>query len=80
MKPHVKIYLKYFDLEGCDFVPCEICKSKAVDIHHINGRGVGKDVIKNLCALCRDHHNDCHNEIIDRGQMLEIHLEFLKMS
>lgn len=43
-----------------DFIPCEVCGKKAVDIHHIEARGMGgsdkKDVIENLMALCRECH------------------------
>ena len=43
-----------------DWIPCEVCGAKAVDIHHIEARGMGgsktKDVIENLMALCRSCH------------------------
>jgi 5-methylcytosine-specific restriction endonuclease McrA len=43
-----------------DFIHCEVCNSKAVDIHHIECRGMGgsneKDKIENLQALCRSCH------------------------
>jgi len=55
-----------------DFIPCEICKSKAVDIHHINARGMGgtgtKDTIENLMALCRT----CHVRYGDKKKFIEI--------
>lgn len=41
MKKHVKIYMDYFGYTIADFIPCEKCKSKAVDIHHIEPRGIG---------------------------------------
>lgn len=60
MKKHVKIYLDYFGYGVDDFIPCEVCGSRAVDIHHIDCRGMGgsksKDEISNLQALCRQHH------------------------
>ena len=60
MKAHTKLYLDYFGYDSSDFIPCEICGQKAVDIHHIESRGMGgtkkKDVIENLQALCRQHH------------------------
>lgn len=58
-----------------DFVPCEICGQRAVDIHHIEARGMGgdqrgdKDDINNLMGLCRG----CHIKYGDKEQ----HLEFL---
>jgi hypothetical protein len=55
-----------------DFIPCEICKAKAVDIHHINARGMGgtgtKDTIENLMALCRT----CHVKFGDKKKFIEI--------
>lgn len=60
MKSHTKIYLKHFGYGGEDFIPCEVCGSRAVDIHHIECRGMGgtriKDEIENIMALCREHH------------------------
>jgi len=60
MKAHTKIYLKEMGYDESDFIPCEICSHKAVDIHHIEARGMGgtskKDDIENLMALCRQCH------------------------
>lgn len=60
MKKHIKIYLEHFDYDTDEFIPCEVCGSKAVDIHHIKARGMGgsddKDTIENLMALCRMCH------------------------
>ncbi len=64
MKKHVKIYMDFFNYDISDFIPCEVCGAKAVDIHHINAKGRGgnpkgdKDVIENLQALCRKHHTE----------------------
>ena len=73
MKPHTKIYLTYFGYDESDFIPCEVCGSKAVDINHIDCRGMGgsktKDVITNLQALCRP----CHIKYGDKKQ----HRDFL---
>ena len=60
MQSHTKIYYQYFDYGEQDFVPCEVCGNQSVDIHHINGRGKDKDVIKNLIALCRKCHERAH--------------------
>ena len=69
-----------------DFIPCEVCGDKAVDIHHIESRGMGgdpngdKDVIENLQALCRK----CHNEYGDVPDLLdklkEIHLRYIDLN
>ena len=60
MTKHCKIYFAYFGYGIDSFIPCEVCGKKAVDIHHIHGRGKGKDVIENIMALCRNHHNAAH--------------------
>ena len=53
--------MDYFNYGEQDFIPCEACQSKAEDIHHINNRGEGLDVIVNLMALCRKHHILAHH-------------------
>ena len=60
MQAHTKIYMNYFGYGEQDFVPCEVCGAKSVDVHHLNGRGKGKDVIENLVAFCRKCHNAAH--------------------
>tara|TARA_R110002050_G_scaffold261364_2_gene401330 strand:- start:1267 stop:1542 length:276 start_codon:yes stop_codon:yes gene_type:complete len=61
MKNHTKEYFKWFDLDESDWIGCEVCDNTAVDIHHINARGMGgsneKDDAINLMALCRECHN-----------------------
>lgn len=60
MKKHTMIYLKHFGYDISDFIPCEVCGKTAVDIHHIECRGIGgskaSDNIENLMALCREDH------------------------
>ena len=60
MKKHTKVYLNHFGYDESDWIGCEVCNSTAVDIHHIEARGMGgsgtKDNIENLMALCRDCH------------------------
>lgn len=53
--------MDYFGYDISDTIICEICqKAVAVDIHHIEARGIGgsrnKDVIENLMAVCRACH------------------------
>jgi 5-methylcytosine-specific restriction endonuclease McrA len=73
LRKHTKVYLSYFNFDTTDFIPCEVCNSQAVDIHHIKARGMGgskdADNISNLMALCRN----CHLEYGDKKQ----HLDFL---
>ena len=66
MKAHTKLYLIHFNYSEADFIPCECCGTKAVDIHHIESRGMGgskmKNSIHNLMALCRN----CHEKFGDK--------------
>lgn len=74
MKEHTKLYLNTFGYDTNDFIPCEVCKTKAVDIHHIEARGMGgttkAEDINNIMALCRE----CHVKYGDKKQ----HKEYLK--
>ena len=62
MRRHTIIYFDFFGYDISDFIPCEICGKKAVDIHHIENKKSGgnpsgtKDIIENLMALCREDH------------------------
>jgi len=71
MKNHTKVYMDYFGYGEDDFIPCEVCEKRAVDVHHINCRGMGgskeKDVIENLMGLCRK----CHVEYGDIESLTE---------
>ena len=62
MQKHTKVYLTHFDYGETDRILCEACHREAVDIHHIHGRGKGKDVIENLMAVCRKCHTACHGD------------------
>ena len=74
MKKHTKVYIDHFDYTGEEFMPCEVCGARAVDIHHIDARGMGGtkevDKIENLMGLCRS----CHIEYGDKKS----HIDFLK--
>jgi 5-methylcytosine-specific restriction endonuclease McrA len=71
MKNHTKVYLKAMGYDTTDWIPCEVCQSKAVDIHHIEARGMGgskhADTIENLMALCRE----CHVNLGDKTEYKE---------
>lgn len=62
MKAYLKIYLNDRGFSKEDFIPCEVCGAQAIDIHHIQPRGMGgsklRDNPENLIALCRS----CHHE------------------
>jgi 5-methylcytosine-specific restriction endonuclease McrA len=83
VQKHTKIYLQYYGYTEADFVACEVCGSKAVDIHHINSRGMGgdpigkKDVIENLQALCRECHVKYGDDPKYYDFLMEKHLKTL---
>ena len=60
MKNHTKVYFKAFGYDTNSWIGCEVCGATAVDIHHIESRGMGgskhADTIENLMALCRTCH------------------------
>jgi len=74
VKKHVKLVMQHYGYGIDDFIPCFVCNRKAVDIHHIEARGIGgskyKDTIDNLIPLCRS----CHHKYGDKKQ----YKEFLK--
>ena len=81
MVKYKKVYLDYFDLDISDFIACEVCGSRAIDIHHIEPKGMGgsktKDNIENLIAVCRGCHIGCHNSKKFNNYAKEIHLKNL---
>ena len=86
MKKHVNIYISHFGYTIADFIPCEIpgCSRAAVDVCHIDARGMGgdpqgkKDVIENLMGNCREHHIE-YGDIKEKKEWLkEIHLKFMQ--
>ncbi len=85
MRSHVKIYLKHFDIGESDVWQCERCCKPGLissfHIHHIYGRGKGKDVIKNLCCLCFDCHQLAHSskQYVSKSEFQEIHDKFLNI-
>lgn len=82
MKAHTKIYLEHFGFEKSDFIPCEICGATAVDIHHIEARGMGgsktKDVIENLMAVCRTCHIEYGDKVKHKDLIIKIHSKYIK--
>jgi 5-methylcytosine-specific restriction endonuclease McrA len=74
LKNHTKVYCSHFGYILDEFIFCEVCGARAVDLHHIFRRGMGgsksADTIENIMALCRK----CHIEYGDKKQ----YMEFLK--
>lgn len=79
MEKHKQIYLDYYNYDPGDTILCEVCKSIAVDIHHIFARQMGgskyRDFPFNLIALCRT----CHIKYGDREQWYEFLLSKKKL-
>jgi len=75
LKKHTKVYIEAMGYTDTDFICCEVCNRRAVDIHHIEPRGMGGskllDTPENLMALCRE----CHHEA-DFG--VELSKDFLQ--
>ncbi len=75
MKKHTKIYMKAFGYDISDFIKCEVCQKEAVDIHHIEARGMGgsktKDIPENLMALCRECH-ELYGDKVDHKEALKV--------
>lgn len=79
MKKHTRIYTQYFNIGEQDFVLCEWCKnSQAVDINHIEPRGMGgsktKDSIENLVGMCRGCHLAFEAKKIGKEELKAKHL------
>ena len=85
MKNHTKIYYDFFGFNNSDFVSCEICGKGAVDIHHIDARGMGgnpsgdKDVIENLQAVCRKCHVDFGDKKEFKEMIKKVHLKYMEI-
>ena len=82
MKKHTKIYMEYFSYHLSDWMPCEICGCEAVDLHHIEARGMGgsneRDVIENLMALCRGHHVFYGDKKQYKQMLIDVHTKFME--
>ena len=70
MKRHTRTYMRHHGYGEQDFVPCEVCGSRCVDVHHIHGRI--SDDIDNLIGLCRACHTDAHDGKITKDELLNI--------
>ncbi len=84
MKKHTMTYLNHFGYDITDFIPCEVCGKTAIDIHHIEARGIGgskeADNIENLMALCREDHLKFGDKKQYKEFLKEKHQEKLKQT
>jgi hypothetical protein len=84
MKRHTMTYLNHFGYDISDFIPCEVCGKTAIDIHHIEARGIGgskeADNIENLMALCREDHLKYGDKKQYKEFLKEKHQEKLKQT
>lgn len=82
MKKHVKLYHDHFMIEPGDWIGCEVCDTTAVDIHHIEPRGMGgsksKDDPENLMALCRECHTMFGDKKKFKRMLKKMHYERVK--
>jgi hypothetical protein len=55
--------MEHYGYGETDVIPCEIDGTRAVDIHHIKFKSHGgTDEPRNLIALCREHHDEAHDD------------------
>lgn len=76
MKNYTKTYMQHFGYDTSDFIPCEVCEAKAVDIHHIWARSIKDDLVNditNIQALCRVCHQTYGDKKQHREMLQKIH-------
>lgn len=83
MKQYVKNYLQAAGIKEGEDIYCGVCGWPAVDIHHIESRGMGgsktRDNPENLIALCRLCHEKAHAyPAIQRPILQAVHEETMK--
>ena len=82
MQKHTLNYLQGMGLDSSDTILCEVCGSQAVDIHHIEARGMGgsneKDTISNLMGLCRQHHIEFGDKKQYKEYLKKVHYEYME--
>lgn len=81
---HVQVYMQYFDIGEDDIWWDEATgtqhKFRDMTIHHIHGRGEGKDVIDNLMCLQLKTHQRAHGtkNYVNKEEFQYIHNCFLQ--
>lgn len=73
--------MDYFGYSEGDFIPSELSGLPAVDIHHIEARGMGgtnkADAIENLMALTREEHIKYGDRKQHKEMLKERHKDFM---
>lgn len=83
MKKYTKIYLDALGYDETDFIPSELSGQRAVDIHHIDCKGMGgnpskdKDRIENLQAVTREEHIRFGDNKLFMKYLFTKHYDFL---
>ena len=83
MRKHTQIYFDALGLYPEEFTPCELCGKEAVDIHHLERRGMGgttnpeANSIFNLMALCREDHDKFGEKVAYKDWLKGKHMLFL---
>jgi 5-methylcytosine-specific restriction endonuclease McrA len=83
VKSYTKAYFKAFGYTVADFIPCEVCSAKAVDIHHIEARSIAAEklnAMENLMALCRKCHVNYGDKKQHKDFLEQKHRETLEMA
>lgn len=81
MRKHTKVYTEFFGYGMDSWMPCEICGAQAVDVHHIDARGMGgrdsADEIENLMGVCRQCHVEYGDKKQHKDMLREVHQKFI---
>lgn len=81
---HTAIYMAAFGYGDSDYIPSEISGKPAVDVHHIEARGMGSskeaDRIENLMALTRDEHEEYGDKKQYMAMLYRRHMDFMLSS
>lgn len=78
--------MEAFGYDKNDFIPSEYSGKKAVDINHIECKGMGgnpagdKDRIENLIALTREEHIQLGDKRHTTAEQYKKHMEFMELN
>ncbi len=73
MRKHTRLFMAHYGYGEQDYIPCALCGGRAVDLHHIDPKGIGgsagKDVIENIIPVCRYHHGLAERGVLKPEQL-----------